>query len=208
MTRQHLIEQISREIYGGFATDDANIDYNLINQYIEEGIAVAAKQNYKENIQIEGIGFVNNSFYTTFKGLAVTKDENFIWKFTLPQIPLGIGRNEGIETIKFKDSTGMISYPGVPLSSNQATFFSGMRPIPNKILVKPEGGVVYAMSTLLLNMYTATVTMISGGNSTDLGSILNVPTDYFPIIIDYCVKQLMIEKQVPQDVSNDGLDKA
>jgi len=46
-----------------------------------------------------------------------------------------------------------------------------MRPIPNKVLYVYEGKFAYVFSTLLLNQYTASVTMISGGDSTDLQAL-------------------------------------
>ena len=36
--------------------------------------------------------------------------------------------------------------------------------------------------------------MISGGDSTNLNSVLNVPDDYVPVIFDYCAKMLLAER--------------
>jgi len=206
MTRQHLIERILRQVYGDQPRDDSSITYNLVNEWMNTGIGIAAKQNYKESIQLDGIGYVNNSFYTTFKGLEVEADENFTWKITLPQLPFGIGRNEGISTLQFKDANGKVSLPCIPLSENQKGYYQRMRPIPNVILFYPEGTFLYALSTIILSNYTATVGMISGGNSNDLTSVLNVPDDFISIITDYCVKMLMLERAQQQDISNDGSD--
>ena len=81
-----------------------------------------------------------------------------------------------------------------------------MRPIPNKLLAYSQGKYIYVISTLLLSSYTAQATMISGGVSSDLDSELNVPADYHPVMIEYLKKQLMFQRQVPQDVTNDGMD--
>lgn len=206
MTRQHLVEQIRRQIYNGQPSDDAEITEGLVNRYIEEGIAVAAKQNYKENGAIEAVAYINNGFYTTFKGIAVTKDENFLWKVTLPQIPLGIGYSEGVSTMVFKDSSGQVGIPVVWLSENQKSFIDSMRPVPNKILAYQEGIFVYAKSTILLSAYTVSVTMVSGGDATNLTSTLNVPPDYVPTIIEFVKAQLAFEKAQKQDLANDGRD--
>lgn len=198
---------VRRQIYGDQPSDDANITTNLVNRWLNIATANAAKQNYKENVALDGIQYVNNSFYTTFKSIAVTKDENFLWKITLPQIPLGIGETSGISTVVFKDAaTNQISYPVVLLSQNQVSFQKGMRSIPNKLLGYSEGKYVYVLSTLLLSAYTATVTMISGGDGDDLTSTVNIPDDYFPIIVEYLKQQLMFQRQTPQDVTNDGSD--
>ena len=208
MTRNQFIEQILRQIYGGYVSDDASITPMLVNQYIDQAVAFAAKSNYTDNIKLEGVSFVNNSFYTTFKGLVPSKDEKGLWKIELPQVPVGIGVSEGISTLQFKDSNGAVSYPCIPLSQNQKTYFQTMTPLPNKTLFYVEGSYAYIVSNIQLAGYTASVTMISGGNSQDLNSTLNVPGDYIPLMIDYIQKQLMIEKTTPKDLANDGQDLA
>lgn len=207
MTRKAYIEMIRRAIYGGQPSDDATITVNLVNKWLGFGIAVAAKENSKQNLAIDGINYVNNSFYTTFKGLSITKDENFLWKLELPQLPLGIGTSDGIPTLVIKDAaTNQISYNVVWLSQNQLSYQRGMRAIPNKLLAYSEGKYVYIMSTVSLNQYTASATMISGGDDTDLNSTINVPDDYFPLIVDYLKQQLMFALSVPVDNANDGRD--
>jgi hypothetical protein len=86
------------------------------------------------------------------------------------------------------------------------TFYQGLKPIPNKVLFYTEGNFIYAVSTLPLYDYTATVGMISGGDSTSLTSTLNVPPDYFPIMVEYLKQQLVFERMQPQDSTNDGVD--
>jgi hypothetical protein len=206
MTRLEFIERHLRQIYGGFPTDDAQITNNLVNSWLNDAIAAAAKQNQKDNIALDGISYINNSFYTTYKGLAVVQDENFLFKVTLPQIPMGVGYSEGVSTLQFKDSSNSVSHPCVPLSQNQKTFYQGLKPIPNKVLFYTEGNFIYAISTLPLYDYTATVGMISGGDSTSLTSTLNVPPDYFPIMVEYLKQQLVFERMQPQDSTNDGVD--
>lgn len=206
MTRQQLIEQILRQVYGTQPSDDASITPNLVNQMINQGIGLMVKQNYRDAVQLDGVGYINNSFYTTFKGISVTQDENFIWKLTLPQVPFAIGKNEGISTLQFKDSQGEISRPVVWLSQDQVTYYQSLQPPPNKILASQQGSLVYVYSTLILNQYTATVTIISGGDSTNLSSTLNVPDDYIPGIVDYVTKALMLSRQQIQDNANDGVD--
>lgn len=207
MTRQHLIEQLKRQVYGGFPTDDSTLTDNLINQWITQGVGIAAKKNYTDNYQIEGIGFVNNSFYTTFKSLAIVEDEQFLYKFVLPQLPLGIGATDGISRVLFKDSDGNVSLPGVVLNENQVGIVRQMRNIPNKILCYPEGGFCYAITPIVLSVYTAMVTMVSGGDSTNLSSTLNIPDDYIPTITTYVFQQLSIERMMPVDASNNGTDQ-
>ena len=206
MTRYQFIEKELRQIYGGYIPDDSEITFELVNKWIQEAFGIAAKQCYKESAQIEAVGYLNNSFYTTFKGISVVQDEQFLWKVTLPQIPVGIGYNEGISTMVFKDSTNQVSLPVVWLSENQKTYIHTMRRIPNKVLAYPEGIYVYALSTLILSQYTVSVTMVSGGDSTDLNSVFNLPDDYYPVVSEYIKAQLGFERAQPKDQANDGSD--
>lgn len=207
ITRRQFIERVRRQIYNGQPSDDATITVGLVNFYLPDAIAAATKANYKDNIAIDGITFVNNSFYIVFKDLEITENEQFLWRLTLPEIPIGIGTNMGVSSLQFKDpGTNQISRNVVWLSENQRTYFQGMRPIPNKILAYPQGKFIYILSTLLLNNYTGQVTMVSGGDSSDLDSDLNVPPDYYPIMMQYLQQQLLLEKAQPLDNTNDGED--
>jgi hypothetical protein len=206
-SRRAFIELIRRQIYGGQPSDDSSITVGLVNRYLDLGIAAAAKANYKENIAIDGISYISNSFYTTFKGISISSDENFLWKIELPNIPLGIGAVDGISRVVIKDNaTNQISYPIVLLSENQTSYQRGMRSIPNKLIGYPEGKYVFILSTILLNEYNAQVTMVSGGSSSDLSATITVPDDYMPTIIEYVKQQLMFERSVPSDQTNDGVD--
>jgi hypothetical protein len=206
MTRQFFLERTLRQIYNGQPNADSNITVNLVNTWLNDAIGLAAAKNYKDSYAIDGINYINNSFYTTFKGLVITKDENFLYKVVLPQIPFGIGRNEGISTLQFKGTDNNLSHTAIPLSTNQVSFQNGMRPITNKLLYYIEGGAAFVFTVLNLTSYTASVRMVSGGDSTNLTSTLNVPDDFLPFIVDYIQKQLLIEHNQPIDVISDGVD--
>ena len=206
MTRIEFIERLRRQVYGDFPVDEATITDLLVNQWILDGTAIAAKKNYTDNLQLEGVAFVNNSFYSTFKGIAITKDEQFLYKFSLPEIPIGIGRVDGISRLVFKDADGKVSFPAILLGQNEVGIQRSMRPVPNKILCYPEGGECFVISTLGMTPYTASVTMISGGDATNLDSTLNIPGDYISTIVSYIQQQLLLERNQPVDAANDGLD--
>ena len=207
MTRNIFIERILRQIYNGQPSDDSSITYNLVNQWLNDAIGLAAKKNYTDGIQMDGIAYVNNSFYTTFKDLTVELGsiDNVTYSIDLPQIPVALGKNEGIATLQFvKDK--LASQTAIPLSMNQVAYIDNLRPIQNKILYWTEGKNIYAKSLIPLTSYTANVRMVSGGDSTDLNSTLIVPDDYVPMIVEYIKGQLAFERSRPIDVSNDGVD--
>jgi hypothetical protein len=207
MTRNIFIERILRQIYNGQPSDDSSITYNLVNQWLNDAIGLAAKKNYTDGIQMDGIAYVNNSFYTTFKDLTVELGniDNVTYSIDLPQIPVALGKNEGIATLQFvKDK--LASQTAIPLSINQVAYIDNLRPIQNKILYWTEGKNIYAKSLIPLTSYTANVRMVSGGDSSNLESTLIVPDDYVPMIVEYIKGQLAFERSRPIDTANDGVD--
>lgn len=208
MIRQELIERLIRQVYGGFPTDDAQISDNLVNSWLQDATAYAAKMCYADSVKLDGVAYVNNSFYATFSGLEITADDtiNFGYKLTLPDIPPGLGRNEGIGTLQLKDENGFVSLPAIPLSLNQVGYADSMPPISNKILYWNEGKLLKMKSTLQLWDYEGIVRMVSAGDKTDLNSEINVPGDYFPFMVEYVQKQLQMMRRMPQDLVNEGND--
>ena len=205
VTRYQFIEKILRQVYGGQPSQDSEISFNLANTWLSEAIAAAAKKNYVDAVSLDGIAYVNNSFYTTYKGLDIVSDRQFIYKIAMPDMPIGIGRNEGVASVKIQDGLNF-SYDVVMLSANQLGYIDGMRPIPNKVLGWSEGAFFYVITSMQLYKYKALVRMISGGDSSNLDSILNVPSDYLPMMSDYLTNAFLKERQMPKDVVNDGVD--
>jgi len=207
MTRYALIERILRQIYNGQPSDDSSITYNLVNQWLNDAIGLAVKKNYTDSIQMDGVAYVNNSFYTTYTNLDISAEtvDNVTYSVELPQIPFALGKNEGVATLQFVGDK-KTSQTAIPLSMNQVAYIDNMRPIQNKILYWVEGKNIYAKSSIPLTSYKATLRMISGGDSSDLNSTLIVPDDYMPLIVEYIKGQLAFEKSRPIDQSNDGVD--
>jgi hypothetical protein len=206
MTRKTFIERILRQIYNGQPSDDSNITFNLVNQWLNDAIGVAAKKNYTDSIQMDGVAYVNNSFYTSYSGLTITSVNNTTFKFTLPQIPVALGKNEGLATLNFSNNNTPTTFGAVPLSMNQVSYQDTLRPIQNKVVYWSQGQEVYMSTGIPLTAYKANVRMVSGGDSTDLNSTLIIPDDYVPVMVEYIKAQLAFERSRPIDASNDGVD--
>jgi hypothetical protein len=206
MTRKTFIERILRQIYNGQPSDDSSITFNQVNQWLNDAIGVAAKKNYTDSIQMDGVAYVNNSFYTSYSSLTITQVDNTTFKFTLPQIPVALGKNEGIATLQFSNSKNPTSFGAVPLSMNQVGYQDTLRPIQNKVVYWPQGQEVYMSTGIPLTAYKANVRMVSGGDSSDLNSTLIIPDDYVPVMVEYIKAQLAFERSRPIDTSNDGVD--
>jgi hypothetical protein len=206
MTRKIFIERILRQIYDGQPSDDSSITFNLVNQWLNDAIGVAAKKNYTDSIQMDGVAYVNNSFYTSYSSLTISQVDNTTFKFTLPQIPVALGKNEGIATLQFSNSRTPTSFGAVPLSMNQVGYQDTLRPIQNKVVYWSQGQEVYMSTGIPLTAYKANIRMVSGGDSSDLNSTLIIPDDYVPIMVEYIKAQLAFERSRPIDTSNDGVD--
>lgn len=206
MTVRAFIEAVRRQIYGGQPPSEASVTIGLVKNYLGDAIGSAAQACYKNAIAIDGIAYINNSFYTTFKSLSISEDEQFVWEISLPHIPFGLGATEGVSTVVIKDfESRQLAMPVVLMTQAQVSIHRGMRKIPNKILGYSQGSSIFLESTLILSEYTAQVTMVSGG-TLDLSSELNVPGDYIPIMRDYLYQKFMMQRGAPQDVLNDGSD--
>lgn len=206
-TRKIFAQQIQRLIYNDIPSDDVTISLNLINRYVNQGIALSVKANYADNLKMDGIGYVNSSFYTTFKGLAISKStfEDFCYELTLPEIPVALGRNDGIAQLTIKDGTNY-SLTGVHLTTEQVSFRKNMRRIPNRFYYWYERDTAIINSQLDLTDFTANVKLASGGgDSSDLSSTINIPNEWLSFVQDYVVKNLIFERQQAQDLTNDGV---
>jgi hypothetical protein len=206
MTRRVLIEQIRRMLYGGIPTDDANITEKEINLYINEAIAYMAKVNYTDAIKLDGIETVADSFYATFKNLAITKDNDTgYYSLDLPQVPLGLSRGYGISTVTFPTSTGLAKSP-IPVSPRELDYMDNLKQPPSKIFYWVEGKKLWFKSYTNLVGRFAIVRMVSTETS-DLDAEINVPQEYITDIINLVMNQLRPRKATPQDSTNDALDK-
>jgi hypothetical protein len=207
MTRRVLIEQLRRMLYGSIPTDDANITEKEINLYINEAIAYMAKVNYSDAIKLDGIETVADSFYATFKNLAITRDNDTgYYSLDLPQVPLGLARGYGISTVTFPTSTGLAKSP-IPISPRELDYIDQLKQPPSKIFYWAEGKKLWFKSYTNLVGRLAIVRMVSTETS-DLDAEINVPQEYITDIINLVMNQLRTRKGSPQDSTNDGLDKA
>ena len=127
MTRAKFCERILRLIYNDQPTDDSSITINLVNEWLNDGIGLAVKKNYADNLQLEGVASISNSFYTTFSNLSITQADSDLFTVTLPQLPFGIGTTEGVASLQVYDNN--VSKAGVPLSTSQSVYQNVIRPI-------------------------------------------------------------------------------
>jgi hypothetical protein len=207
MTRNELIAQIRRMYYGGVPAEEASLREKEVNQYINQAIAYVAKENYVDHIKLDGLENVDDAFYTTFKNLSISKDNDTGYYYTtLPHPPLGLSRGYGIADVTFPVSTGLSKNP-IPISPRELEYVDMVKIPPSKIFFWCEGDKLYFKSYINLIGKAPIVRMISNENS-DLNAELNVPAEYIPSMINWIMTQLNIRKQMSGDLIREGVDKS
>jgi hypothetical protein len=207
MTRNELIAQIRRMYYGGVPAEEASLREKEVNQYINQAIALVAKENYVDYIKMDGVENVDDAFYTTFKNFSISKDNDTGYYYTtLPHPPIGLSRGYGIADVTFPVSTGLAKNP-IPISPRELEYVDMVKIPPSKIFFWCEGDKLYFKSYINLVGKSPIVRMISNENS-DLNAELNVPAEYIPSMINWIMTQLNIRKQMSGDLIREGVDKS
>lgn len=204
MQRAAYVERIRRIIYGGMPPADADLTEGMVNNVLNDALAAAVKDNWIENIKVDGCECINNSFFSSFSGIQITSDASFgMYNFSLPSIPSALGKNEAISAVYIIDENGRQSRPVIMLSANQVAY-SDYLPQMNGVFGWNEG-IVFKLKSPKFSLQDckAKVTMVNTGG-TDLESEMNVPEEYFSGIMSYVLKIFSI--QPSKEFVNDGVD--
>lgn len=204
-TRRQLLETIQRLMLGGPASDDTSLTFGLINQHLNAAIGFAAKTNYKEEIQLNGIENISDAFYSSFANITITKDNTTGWyNATLPQQPVGIGAGWDISDFMIVTGSGAKLFAH-PITPREVNFLYNAKKPCNEIFFWVNGTTANLHSCQDITGYKAIIRMIST-QSSNLDAAVTVPDGYMPLIVDYLTKILGIEVQRPIDVSSDGVE--
>lgn len=205
MTNRMLCELIQRTLAGGTASDDFEPKIEEIFRWLGPGIAYAAKVAYSDSVNIDGIEFVGDAFYTTFKNLALTKDEDTGWyTTTLPATPYGLSIGHDITNVALQ-GVGKVGLPALRVSQTQRAFFERLPMPENRLFYWVEGDELSIKTFGVLDGDTVRVTMAST-SSTSLDGPAGCPEDYIPGIVDFIRKQYLPTLNLPKDLSNDGVN--
>lgn len=208
-TRKNIIDRVRRLIYGGYPTDDAQITVNLVNSWLNDAIAAACVSSFWASYKVDQVGSVADGFYMTFSPFSLSKDSNTgYYNFTLPALPLSLPKSHSISNVfvisgsKVKTECSRIDQRElglmfeVPLDSDEVYYWV-------------EQQTLYLWSKRDISAYTAYVRMPYGSASTNtLTSIVNVPDDLVPQVIEYLVKAAGEQRRMPSVNQNEGIEKA
>lgn len=207
MTRKELCELIQMRLAGGMPTDDFPITLNEINLWLDHGIAASAMKNYTDGVQIDGLEFVGDAYYTTFKNLTLSQDTvTLYYKATLPAPPLGIPRGYDIPSAYIMKPEGGYSKAMVRVNPQQLDYYNDLPKPKNAVEFWNEGSTMYVRTDTanLLNGAKVAVRMAGSSGDRALTSEALVPSDSVPFVVDYVFKYFLQTDQMPKDLMNDG----
>lgn len=204
-TRLQTLEMLQRLLLGGMASDDTELTINLINQHLNGAIAYAAKANYKEEIELNGVEDVADAFYADFNSLVITKDNTTgLYNTILPQQPAGLGAGWDISTFMLITGSGSKLFAH-PISAREVEFLYKTSGACSEVYYWVTGIEVSLHACKDITPYKANIRMISS-QSSDFSAPITLPDGYLPLVVEYMSKVLGIQMQRPIDISSDGVE--
>jgi len=211
MTRKEISELILRRLAGGDPTDDFPVTLQEINLWLDQAVAASAMRNYTDSVSVDGIEFVGDAYYTTFKNIFLAKDsvtQDFYG--TLPAMPVAVPRGHDISSVylQITSPTVSLSPPLVRMNPQQLSFAHSL-PFPkttprywvegNQVYVRGFDGTDYTARNI-------TIRMVGSAGKRLLTDELLIPSDYLPFVIEYIMKNFLPTQNGPKDTVNDGND--
>lgn len=207
-TRRQLCELVIRNLAGGDPSDDFPVKPEEVNLWMEHAIAAAAKVNYTEGVNLDGIEFVADAFYTSFRNLELLYDELTDSYYTeLPSMPYGLPRGYDISSLQIQGNK-QLSKTGVRVNPQQLSYYKELPMPPNMFYFWTEKKRLWCYSFTPLQDSFVYVRMASAADTSgDLDSELALPSDFLPYVTDYLEKKLRPMIALPADITNDGINK-
>jgi|SRR5882757_626108 len=204
-SRLQVLETVQRLLLGGMASDDTELTLALINQHLNAAIGYAAKTNYKEEIELNGIENVADAFYADFKSITITKDNTTgLYTATLPQQPVGLGAGWDISTFMLITGSGAKMFAHA-ISPREVEFLYNTSGSCSEVFYWITGLTVSLHACKDITQYKANIRMISS-QATDWTTPVTLPDGYLPLVVEYMTKVLGVEVQRPIDISSDGVE--
>lgn len=200
-TRREISELIQRRFAGGTPSQDFEPTLDEINKWLDYGVASAAMKNYADGVNIDGIEFVGDAFYTTVKNLVLTTDDGTpYYKTTLPSQPVSLPRGYDIASVQVMNGN-KVSKSGIRVSPQQLDYYKSL-PKPDGFFYWTEQQTLFVDSDLVMTGKKLLVRMASSAVDRSLDAALTIPDDQMAFLLDFMFRYF--GNKVPQDYSNDG----
>lgn len=204
-TYGYLAEQILTTYYKGVRSDDSQYSLRHIASMIAQEVAFMARKNAFENGNNGDTAYINDTFISTFKNIAVSTDVVSGDKYAaLPAIPTALPNNQEIVSVSLGKKTNKTFIP----MKNKDRFAQSFLPcIRGTVFYYIEDGKLFFDNPENFQFNNLTIKMagaVPGGNILD--AQLNIPKNYETEIIDKVLQRLLAVSRLGRDNTNDGND--
>jgi hypothetical protein len=204
-TYGYLAEQILTTYYKGVRSDDSQYSLRHIASMIAQEVAFMARKNAFENGNNGDTAYINDTFISTFKNIAVSTDSVSGDKYAaLPAIPTALPNNQEIVSVSLGKKTNKTFIP----MKNKDRFAQSFLPcIRGTVFYYIEDGKLFFDNPENFQFNNLTIKMagaVPGGNILD--AQLNIPKNYETEIIDKVLQRLLAVSRLGRDNTNDGND--
>lgn len=204
-TYGYIAEQILTTYYKGVRSDDSQYSLRHIASMVAQEVAFMARKNAFENSNNGDITYVNDTFISTYKNIAVSTDVTSGDKYAvLPAVPTALPNNQEIVSVSLGKKTNKTFIP----MRNKDRFAQSFLPcIRGTVFYYIEDGKLYFDNPENFQFNNLTVKMagaVPGGNILD--AQLNMPKNYETEIIDKVLNRLLSVSRLGRDNTNDGND--
>ena len=202
-TYGYISEQILTTYYKGVRNDDSQYSLRHIASMVAQEVALMARKNAFENSNGGDITYINDSFISTYKSVAVLLDAISKEKYcVLPAVPTALPNNQEIVSVSLNTKTNKTF---IPMRNKDRFAQSFLRPIKGMVFYYIEAGRIYFDNPENFQFTALTIKMAGAlPSGAILDAQLNVPKNYESEIIDKVLARLLSMSRLGQDLTNDG----
>lgn len=202
-TYGYISEQILTTYYKGVRNDDSQYSLRHIASMVAQEVALMARKNAFENSNGGDITYINDSFISTYKSVAVLLDSVSKEKYcVLPAVPTALPNNQEIVSVSLNTKTNKTF---IPMRNKDRFAQSFLRPIKGMVFYYIEAGRIYFDNPENFQFTALTIKMAGAlPSGAILDAQLNVPKNYESEIIDKVLSRLLSMSRLGQDLTNDG----
>ena len=202
-TYGYISEQILTTYYKGVRNDDSQYSLRHIASMVAQEVALMARKNAFENSNNGDITYINDSFISTYKSVAVLTDDVSKEKYCiLPAVPTALPNNQEIVSVSLNTKTNKTF---IPMRNKDRFAQAFLRPIKGMVFYYIEAGRIYFDNPENFQFSALTIKMAGAlPSGAILDAQLNIPKNYETEIIDKVLGRLLSVSRLGQDLTNDG----
>ena len=202
-TYGYISEQILTTYYKGVRNDDSQYSLRHIASMVAQEVALMARKNAFENSNNGDITYINDSFISTYKSVAVLLDDVSKEKYcVLPAVPTALPNNQEIVSVSLNTKTNKTF---IPMRNKDRFAQAFLRPIKGMVFYYIEAGRIYFDNPENFQFTALTIKMAGAlPSGAILDAQLNIPKNYETEIIDKVLGRLLSVSRLGQDLTNDG----